>query len=315
MAKYVIDIDFRKYTSHPQLVDDISPAFVATQGDEVEITIHLITYYRFLYSDFLLLVVAAIQQLKAKGVQITGRVYADSNDDKVKYASRVNFFQQLGLDFPEDFVRYSGTGKFTEISSFDKDSIYALQDELTAILHKSGGINVEVLQMLYWCLNEIMDNVLIHSQLPTGWVSGQFFPKQKEIRMIICDTGLGIHNALTTYPGTKYGNITEQEALQLCIQNRVTSGAGMRFGLFDSSEFIKENAGELLIYSGNHYLENKEKEFVVTKGNFWHGTFVFLRINTDIPVDYKQILPAHHSLPDDYQEFIEKMFGIDENLW
>ncbi len=133
--------------------------------------------------------------------------------------------------------------------------------------------------------------------------------------MIICDTGTGIHNALTTYPGTKYANISELEALRLCIQNRVTSGAGMGFGLFASSEFIKENAGELLIYSGNHYLENKGRDYVVNSGNFWHGTLVFLRINTDIPVDYRQILPAHHSLPADYQEFIEKTFGISEELW
>ncbi|NNV55057.1 hypothetical protein [Limnovirga soli] len=247
MTKYVIDIDFRKYTSHQQLVDDISPAFAAVSDDEVEITIHLITYYRFLYSDFLLLVVAAIQQLKMNGVKVSGRVYADSNDEKVKYASRVNFFHQLGLDFPEDFTRYSGTGKFTEISTFDKDSIYKLQDELAIILHKNGGINVEVLQMLYWCLNEIMDNFLVHSKLSTGWVSEQFFPKQKEIRMIICDTGIGIHRALTTYPGSKYQNISEEEALGLCIQNRVTSGAGMGFGLFASSEFIRQNAGSLLI--------------------------------------------------------------------
>lgn len=315
MAKYHVNIDFRKYTSHPQLVEDLAPAFSAIPGDEVEFAIELKSYSRFLYSDFLLLVIAAIKHLRSIDVIVHGNVRANVQDEQTRYASRVNFFQQLGLEYQEDFVRHEGTGKFTEIEPFDKDSIYSLQDELTIILHKSGGIAVEVLQLLYWCLNEIMDNVLVHSTLPTGWVCAQFFPSQKEIRLIICDTGVGIHESLTTNPKSKYKTVTELEALELCIKNRVTSGDGMGFGLFASSEFIRENAGELLIYSGNHYLVNSGRDFGVYQGNYWRGTFVFMRINTDIPVDYKQILPVHHTLPDDYQDFIERMFGIDTNLW
>jgi len=40
-----------------------------------------------------------------------------------------------------------------------------------------------------------------------------------------------------------------------------------------------------------------------------------LRINTEIAVDYKLIMPAHHNLPDDYQDFIDIHFGVNNDLW
>ncbi len=315
MALISINIDFRKYYSHPQLVADLAPAFNAQPGDEVNITIVLQTYYRLLYADFLLLVVSLINHLKQNGIKVSGLVNADENDEKVKYASRLNFFQQIGLKFPESFVRHSGTGRFTEIKTFDAESIYSLQDQLNIILYENSDISREVLQLLYYCLNEIMDNVLVHSKLNNGWVCAQFFRRGKEIRLIICDTGDGIHRSLTTNPKSKYPNITEQEALNLCIQRGVTNGEGFGFGLFVTSQFIKENGGELLVYSGNHFLRNVGRNYEVVEGPKWQGTVVFLKINTDIAVDYQLVMPEGHSLPNDYQEFIEKHLGLDNNLW
>ena len=40
-----------------------------------------------------------------------------------------------------------------------------------------------------------------------------------------------------------------------------------------------------------------------------------MKINTDHSVDYKQIMPKGHTLPDDYQFLLEQRFGIDDNLW
>ncbi len=37
--------------------------------------------------------------------------------------------------------------------------------------------------------------------------------------------------------------------------------------------------------------------------------------NTNIPVDYHSIMPTHHTLPDDYQFYIDKFFGDDNELW
>ena len=73
--------------------------------------------------------------------------------------------------------------------------------------------------------------------------------------------------------------------------------------------------GELLVYSGNHFLIAREGKYSVKEGEYCKGTIVSLKINTDIPVDYKEIMPENHSLPDDYNFFIEKFFGENNELW
>lgn len=156
---------------------------------------------------------------------------------------------------------------------------------------------------------------LVHSGLNHGWVCAQSFAKNKEIRLIICDNGVGIHQSLATSPNPEYANLSEDKALELCIRKGVTNGKGLGFGLFATSMFVKENGGDLLVYSGNYFLRNEGTEFYVKEGSRWKGTVVYLRINTEIAVDYKLIMPKDHSLPDDYQDFIDDHFGVNNDLW
>jgi hypothetical protein len=65
----------------------------------------------------------------------------------------------------------------------------------------------------------------------------------------------------------------------------------------------------LLLYSGNHYLFAQNGTYDVTGGEYCKGTLVSLRINTNVPVNYKEIMPQNHTLPDDYDFFIDKLFG------
>lgn len=71
----------------------------------------------------------------------------------------------------------------------------------------------------------------------------------------------------------------------------------------------------MLLYSGCHYLEIGTDRSVVGEGSYWPGTLVAMRIRTDIPVDYTDIMPDKHTLPDDYQFFIDKFFGENNELW
>ncbi len=71
----------------------------------------------------------------------------------------------------------------------------------------------------------------------------------------------------------------------------------------------------MLFYSGHHCLELNGAGLAIHAGVNWPGTVVALRIRTDISVDYKAIMPSNHTLPDDYQFFIDKYFGEDNELW
>jgi hypothetical protein len=176
-------------------------------------------------------------------------------------------------------------------------------------------VSVEVLQLIFYCLGEIMDNIIVHSGRDAGWLAAQYYPKSREIRLIICDHGNGIHQSLTSNSESAYQNVREHEALELCIQRGVTNGKGLGFGLYATSQFVTKNGGDLLIYSGNHYLELENGGITVKEGPYWKGTLVALRINTDVIVEYKSIMPTDHTLPDDYQFFIDKYFGENNDLW
>ena len=300
-------LDVRFPIQHIELIRKLSFFFELEPGDTLDLSMQF-SDTGFVFSDNLLLIATLIDHLKAKGVTVNINI-AGSNP----YAARVNFFNLLDVPIEETFVRQNSIGRFIEIKSFDPDTMYALQDELNLILYQIVGISKEVLQLLFYCLGEIIDNTIVHSGLHKGWVSAQYFPKNREIRLLICDNGKGIHQSLSA--NAKYANIDEKNALGLSIERGVTDGEGLGFGLYATSQFILHNQGDMLLYSGGHYLRQEEGGYKVHTGEHWQGTVVYLKINTDIAVDYKQIMPTHHTLPDDYDFFIEKFFGEDNELW
>lgn len=313
MAKIKVDLDFDQCKTHIDLILGLEAASKAGSGDEIELNIDLRTNSRFLEPDMLLLVACLVCDLRKKEILVTGKVNADWNGSSAKYASRINFFNLLGLEVPESFKRHNNDGKFLEISPFDQENIHEFHEKLNLILARKAGISSDVLRLIFYCFYEIMDNVLVHSIMTNGWTCAQTYRYSKEIRIVIADTGQGILKALQSNP--KYANITESDALNLCIQRGVTAGKGLGFGLFATSEFIRLNQGDIMVYSGTHYLHNVKNGYEVLEGPFWNGTIVYLRINTNVPVDYKQILPDNHALPDDYQAFVDKYLGDQNDLW
>jgi hypothetical protein len=308
MADLHLAIEFRRFANHSKLIEVVSPAFALKQGDTLNIVI--VFSGSVVHSDSLLIVASLINHLRLDGIEVNVEVTGSDT-----YAGRIDFYKLIGIPFEESYPRKNSTGRIIELKTFDGETIYKLQDELNMILYQNRGIAKEVLELLFYCLGEIMDNTLVHSGQNSGWVSAQFYPKKEEIMLTICDFGQGIHASLTNQPDAKYKGLSEEEALNLCIQRGVTNGKGLGFGLFATSQFILKNYGDLLLYSGNHYLAARQGEYEVKGGNYWKGTIVSLRINTNVPVDYKSIMPAHHTLPDDYQFFIDKFFGEENELW
>ncbi len=230
MATLTIAVDFRDISSHRDLVKSFESAHDLGEEDVIELTINFSSANLFIHSDHLLVIVAMVDYFRSSGVtveiDIVGR-----ND----YASRVNFFKLLGVHYVEDFVRHQKAGKFIELYRFDNDSIYRLQDDLTMIIHQMGNVAIEVKQLIFYCLSEIMDNVLIHSGKVFGWVAAQVFPKRREIRLVICDNGVGVLESLRSSGREAFFAISEPEALEMSLQRGITNGKGLGFGLYATS--------------------------------------------------------------------------------
>lgn len=105
-----------------------------------------------------------------------------------------------------------------------------------------------VLDSLTWCINEVMDNVLIHSECSKEYVMGQLHEKSKHIAICIVDTGIGIYNSLKN---TQHRPKSGIDAISLSIQEGVGDGQGQGNGLFGLYKIVRENWGRLSITSGS----------------------------------------------------------------
>lgn len=88
-----------------------------------------------------------------------------------------------------------------------------------------------------WSLNEIMDNVIVHSESKTGGLVQLKVHrnKGKEIEIVVSDSGVGIVESLKNV----YKNRGKMEILFESINEGVTNGKGQGNGLFGTSEVCR----------------------------------------------------------------------------
>lgn len=306
-----INLKISDCTSHEDLISTLSPLFQAEKGDTVHLVLDLINTddAHDVYPDFLLLIVSALRYLDRFEIKPSGNIIY--NHLKVNYISRMDFFTNLNVKFDEEIKRKDSSGKCIEISRFDKDTIFGIYDSIIKILDSFPSIELTVLQGLGYCFYELLDNVLNHSEENNGWVVAHYYKTESTIRIMICDTGIGIHKSLTTAPkDERFRNFTEEEAISECINDKVTNGKGMGFGLYSTANLIKDCESELIIYSGNKKLYYNQEGKKVEDIPYWQGTIIFLKLRSDICIDPDRIVDYKTDCADQYNE----MFGQDHSL-
>ena len=148
--------------------------------------------------------------------------------------------------------RYFKDVKNVSIDVFDAQTLNAVYRDVVKVLTAHFEIEVSVLQALSYCLYEIMDNVHIHSGKPLGTAMTHYDEKNKVLRLLIADDGMGIKASLAE--NKKYAQITEAEALELCLKDTITDGKGMGFGLYTTSRLIDSIGKVFILHSGSHKL-------------------------------------------------------------
>lgn len=104
-----------------------------------------------------------------------------------------------------------------------------------------------VLTGLIWCLNEIMDNVLVHSGAGYGFVMVQYHQGKNTIAICVYDSGIGIYNSLRH---SEHQPLAAIDAITLAVQEGVGDGLGQGNGLFGLYQIVSDNNGALTITSG-----------------------------------------------------------------
>ena len=184
--------------------------------------------------------------------------------------------------------RYFKGTKNVSIDVFDAQSLNAVYRDVVAAMTSHFEIEVSVLQALSYCLYEMMDNVHIHSGKPLGTAMTQYDDRRKVLRILIADDGMGIRESLSE--NEKYKDITEPDALRLCLQDTITDGKGMGFGLYTTSRLVNSIGKEFILHSGRHKLMIKDGQTSVVENGFWQGTLIYMEIGTGEEIDPNQIV-------------------------
>lgn len=198
------------------------------------------------------------------------------------------------------------------IDVFDAHTLNDVYQQVLRTLTSHFEIEVSVLQSLSYCFYEILDNVHIHSGRPLGTAMTQFDATKDVLRVLVADDGMGIRKSLAE--NKKYQDISEDEAIRLCVEDSVTDGKGMGFGLYATSRLMKNIGLQFIIHSGTHKFIYKEGVTTVVENGLWNGTIIYLEITTSREIDANDVVEHRTDAETQYNEsFVE----IDEleTLW
>ena len=158
----------------------------------------------------------------------------------------------------------------------------------------------------------MMDNVHIHSGKPLGTAMTCYNDSCKLLQILIADDGMGIKASLSE--NVNYLNITEPEALNLCLKDKITDGKGMGFGLYTTSRLIDSIGKEFILHSGSHKLVIKDGHRAVIENGFWQGTLIYMEIGTSEEIDPNQIVEHRTNAAEEYNEMFVETEEL-ETLW
>jgi len=151
------------------------------------------------------------------------------------------------------------------------------------LILKNIGEAGTLLPAVEWCANEVVDNILRHSdsEVP-GCVCATFDATSRKLEIAISDSGRGILNSIRE----SHSPFNNAEAIGLAITRGVTrdTNVGQGFGLAGSLEIVEKSRGSFELTSGDIRLDRKVNAEKFTQVPFMPGTLVVLSFDTNQPI-------------------------------
>lgn len=208
--------------------------------------------------------------------------------------------------------KYFKGAEKVSIDVFDAQTLNTVYKDVVTTMTSHFEIEVSVLQALSYCLYEMMDNVHIHSGKPLGTAMTYYDNTKKTLSILIADDGMGVRASLSE--NEKYREITEEKALKMCLEDKITDGKGLGFGLYTTSRLVESIGKEFILHSGSHKLIIKDGLTSVIENGFWQGTLIFMVIGTGEEIDPNQIVDHRADVVEEYNETFVESDEI-ESLW
>ena len=242
------------------------------------------------YSNVCAPVAGVIDYYRNKGLKI--QVKYRQKD----YVRHTRFWNPLSI---EKCIESEKFFPFDKVWTFEtSNGVSNLVSAFLLEIRKSDLIKEGVIQSIEWCLNEVMDNVLQHSNVGKGYVMAQIHKQSKVFAFCVFDAGIGMYNSLKC---SKHHPEKPIDAITLALQERITrdENIGQGNGLWGLSSIVMAAKGLMEISSGGaKYRYNAGNITTIKKGGFVlspkHGTaYLDVRINYDSPVNITEALGGY----------------------
>ncbi len=259
-------------------------------------------------------------------VPIAGYIhyFKEKHNVEFEFKGSSTYLKRLHFIKPETIGEFGPDIKISfldRIWKFENSrDVQVLVDGFIASLRKVIDCEKGVLDACTWGLNEIMDNVIQHSQQNVGFVMVQVHKSTKQISVCIFDYGIGIYESLRN---SQYRPKNATDAISLSIQAGVTRDKriGQGNGMWGLYNIISQNDGQLLIVSGYGGLafRNSQKEvraykdiIMLSSENQSTSVNFQLKVKTEISMNkalgaYEMVNLYVESLEDEYSRIIYKI--------
>lgn len=191
----------------------------------------------------------------------------------------------------------------------NSDQVHALVNGLLANIRTSIECEPGVIDACTWGLNEIMDNVIQHSEADCGFIMAVVHKKTKHISICIFDYGIGIYKSLKNSGNHKPKSAPD--AISLAVQKGVTrdKSVGQGNGMWGLYNIVNLNTGIMTIISGKGGLSlnkgvMKTFEEIRMLSKEQQATIVSFNLNLSKDISIKEALGGHE-LTDMYIENME----------
>ncbi|MBR3590948.1 MAG: ATP-binding protein [Alistipes sp.] len=163
-----------------------------------------------------------------------------------------------------------------------------------------------------YCFYEILDNVLTHSGKEMGTIITHYDSANHILSFLVADDGIGVRASLSE--NNNYSDVTEPDALRMCIQDAITDGKGMGFGLYSTSLLVRDAGLQFVVRSGNHRLLVQNGVESIAESDFWQGTVVYLQLHTNREINPAEVVANRTNVAAQYNETFLNDNELEE-LW
>lgn len=228
------------------------------------------------------------------------------NHEHMEWARGMNFFSVSGTDWasgvevrtgdgtnfiPITIVECTPNGVALTLSEMNEQIDRQAAHLAGVLLHLGSGPAYDAIQ---YAFREVIRNIFEHSAAKLFLMSGQYYPKHRNVQIVISDNGQGIPNALRW--NKNFARLNDRDALSLALMPGVSGNEramtlerrdiwqNSGYGLYMMSRLAR-NRGMMTVISGGHavHINNAEGE-VKSKENFAVAKFAGTPIRLGIHI-------------------------------